>query len=132
MTTPFCTCSQYAPYEHLQLWQVRASRVADRMMKHGRAFNTVEMDKTIALILVMEKQTPECFAPENRHRSHHLADCPAAARNQGPRMTVDQLCAAACRIFQRERDAMTRWAQTRPELNSLFTADLAGSALPTD
>ena len=128
MNDPICTCMQFSPFEHLRLWQQRAEPVSHRLVHHGHGVSTDRLDETIRLILKMETGHPDCFAPENAHRSHHLPDCPAAPRNQGPKAPPEQLAGVGLRRAAREQDAIRRWAKERPEMNSLFSGPSAGSS----
>ncbi len=125
---------RFAPHEHLTRWQARVLPVVTRMAMRGRAPDSDELDKTVALILVMERGAPECFAAENRHRSHHLPDCPWAPRNRGPRPSPEQAAATKAAVASYRYAGMVSYfdGPYQAAVNRRFTGQGAGPAPAAD
>ena len=78
-----CVCAQLHPNELIQVWRRRASMTMRRMSLRCRPVNLPDMAATLVLITRMSTGDPACFSAANSHRSHHIEDCPCAARNRG-------------------------------------------------
>lgn len=130
-----CTCLRLGAMELLQRWQARAMPVASRLCFHGHGVDSERMDATIALIMAMEKGpegAPGCFSDENRHRSHHLPDCPWAWRNRGAKASPEQVMLTRASIAQYKAEAFKTWAAGYAvAVNRWFRSPAAGPAQAT-
>jgi len=82
-----CVCSQLHHNELLRAWHRRASITMRRMALRCRPVNLTNVTATLDLIVRMSTGDPACFSAENAHHSHHVPDCPCAARNRGRSVT---------------------------------------------
>jgi hypothetical protein len=88
MSDAICTCMQYHPLELLAMWRRRAGPIMKRLLLHGHGVDAINTGETVKLLMLIERGGPEVTSPENRHRSHHLKNCPVSIRATGRIDTV--------------------------------------------
>ncbi len=78
-----CMCCALDERELLAVWHHRATPIFRRAAMRARRVDVDRLAGTLLLVQQLSRGEPEALKPVHAHRSHHLKDCPAAARNRG-------------------------------------------------
>jgi hypothetical protein len=79
---PECLCTVLGPLERAQVWATRAQPTLKRLIARHHRVDSARIQLVMGLVVGFDFKDPRCLDPAFAHHSHHLANCPAAARNR--------------------------------------------------
>lgn len=98
-------CCALDERELLAVWHHRATPIFRRMAMHARHVNVDRLALTLRLAQQLSRGEANAMRPEYAHHSHHLKDCPAAARNRGRIYTPP----APLELVERAKQPIPAW-----------------------